>query len=578
MSFRSRPVLDRKHRPRWQDELRTQQLIVVGFALAIALALGIFGAAAWNGYWETHFSPVATVEDTTFNRSDLDQREDILAAETTAELIELQGQLEGPRSQFVQQQIDSLSQALQTVPQDATTSLVDAAVLDVRAGDFGVSVTDAEVDAEMAERYALPELVRASLILVEALPEDADAEDEPTEEQQAAAMEEAQAAMDRVEAGEDFATVATEVSDDFTSELGGDLGWFENGDAAYDEYFDALADAEPGDIVGPIETDRGAAVLQLVDRREATTEGPLPELLAAEGIDDATYRDYLRGELMAEAYRDHFETEVVTSPAAQQRVAQIFIAPVTGPVVPQERARHVLIQPDPELEVQADATDEQWEAALEEAREVEDLVREEDADWFTIAEEHSDDTGSGARGGDLGWYDPANPGFVQPFAAALADLEVGEVSQPIRTEFGYHVIEKTGERDSPQAQAAELVEALRADPDSFGETATQVSEDAESAANDGELGWVARYQLDEVLEDAVFALTEVGEIGDPVDTATAGITIYQLLESSESEEIEEERLDEIHAAGYERWLDQEVRAPVQTWVDPQFAPSATTTT
>ena len=63
MSFRSRPVLDRKHRPRWQDELRTQQLIVVGFALAIALALGIFGAAAWNGYWETHFSPVATVED-----------------------------------------------------------------------------------------------------------------------------------------------------------------------------------------------------------------------------------------------------------------------------------------------------------------------------------------------------------------------------------------------------------------------------------------------------------------------------------------------------------------------------------
>ena len=51
MSFRSRPVLDRRHRPRWQDELRTQQLIVIAFAVAISLAIGIFGAAAWNGYW-----------------------------------------------------------------------------------------------------------------------------------------------------------------------------------------------------------------------------------------------------------------------------------------------------------------------------------------------------------------------------------------------------------------------------------------------------------------------------------------------------------------------------------------------
>ena len=46
MSFRNRPVLDRKHRPRWQDELRTQQLIVAGSALAIAVAVGIFAAAA----------------------------------------------------------------------------------------------------------------------------------------------------------------------------------------------------------------------------------------------------------------------------------------------------------------------------------------------------------------------------------------------------------------------------------------------------------------------------------------------------------------------------------------------------
>jgi parvulin-like peptidyl-prolyl isomerase len=573
MSFRSRPVLDRKHRPRWQDELRTQQLTVVAFAVAIALAVGIFGASAWNGYWEAHFRPVAAVAGTSFDRADLDVRERILAAETIGQITELQATLGGPRDQIIQQQIDSLSQRFNNLASEAADSLVDSAVLAARAEDYGISVSDDELDAGVAERVTLPERVHASLILVEALPDDADPTDEPTDEQRAEAESAAQDARDRVEGGEDFATVATDVSDDFTASLGGDLGWFEDGDAAYDEYFDALKDAEPGDIVGPVETERGSAVLQLVDRREATTEGGLRDTLAQQGIDDATYRDYVRGQLLVDQYREYFDDEVVVSPAAQQRVAQIFITGVAGAVVPQERARHVLIQPDPELDDQSQATDEQWEAALDEAREVEDLVKADDADWFAIAEEHSDDTGSATRGGDLGWYDPANPQFVTAFAATLASLEVGEVSDPVRTEFGYHVIQKTGERDSPQQQAADLLDELRADPDTFAATATQVSEDYETAEEGGELGWVAPYQLDEAQEEAVFGLTEVGEISDPVDEGADGITIYQLLESSDSREIEADRLDDIRSQGFDRWLDEEVRAPVDSWLDPQYVSS-----
>jgi parvulin-like peptidyl-prolyl isomerase len=573
MSFRSRPVLDRKHRPRWQDELRTQQLTVVAFAVAIALAVGIFGASAWNGYWEAHFRPVAAVAGTSFDRADLDVRERILAAETIGQITELQATLGGPRDQIIQQQIDSLSQRFNNLASEAADSLVDSAVLAARAEDYGISVSDDELDAGVAERVTLPERVHASLILVEALPDDAEPTDEPTDEQRAEAESAAQDARDRVEGGEDFATVATDVSDDFTASLGGDLGWFEDGDAAYDEYFDALKDAEPGDIVGPVETERGSAVLQLVDRREATTEGGLRDTLAQQGIDDATYRDYVRGQLLVDQYREYFDDEVVVSPAAQQRVAQIFITGVAGAVVPQERARHVLIQPDPELDDQSQATDEQWEAALDEAREVEDLVKADDADWFAIAEEHSDDTGSATRGGDLGWYDPANPQFVTAFAATLASLEVGEVSDPVRTEFGYHVIQKTGERDSPQQQAADLLDELRADPDTFAATATQVSEDYETAEEGGELGWVAPYQLDEAQEEAVFGLTEVGEISDPVDEGADGITIYQLLESSDSREIEADRLDDIRSQGFDRWLDEEVRAPVDSWLDPQYVSS-----
>jgi parvulin-like peptidyl-prolyl isomerase len=577
MTLRSRPVLDRKHRPRWQDELRTQQLIVVGFAIAIAVAIGIFGAAAWNGYWESHARPVAVAAGVTLDRADLAQRETILTMELVAELDELQSQLSGgPRDQILNQQIQALNQQASNLTATAVESLVDGEVLRSRADEFGVGVNEADVDAEVATRVALAERVNANLILVEALPEDAEPDAEPTDKQRRVALEEAEAARDRIEGGEAFATVAAEVSDDFTAQTGGALGWFGDDDVAYDEYFDAMADASDGDLVGPIETDRGAALLELVARREATASGPLVDLLRSNGISDEEYREYVASDLLPDAYRDHFESEVVVSPAPQRRVAQIAIAPVQGEAVPQERARHVLVQPDPDLDDQAEASDEQWAEAEAEAREVREMLEAEDADWAAIAAEHSDDTGSASRGGDLGWYDPANPQFVPEFTAALDALEVGEISDPVRTDFGWHVIQKTGERESPRVQAEEIHEQLTEDPDAFAELAMQHSEDAETAAEGGVLGWVARYQLGRAQEEAVFGLAEVGDVSPIIDAGTDGLVIYRLLDVSESREIDDDRLEAIRTNGFERWLDEVVRIGVETWLDPQYETSTGT--
>jgi hypothetical protein len=84
---------------------------------------------------------------------------------------------------------------------------------------------------------------------------------------------------------------------------------------------------------------------------------------------------------------------------------------------------------------------------------------------------------------------------------------------------------------------------------------------------------VAPYQLDEPLEEVVFGLDEVDQISEPYDGGTSGITIYKLEELSDSREIEADRLEEIRTSGFDRWLEQEVRAPVETWVDPEFASS-----
>ncbi|MBK5229160.1 MAG: peptidylprolyl isomerase, partial [Actinobacteria bacterium] len=67
------------------------------------------------------------------------------------------------------------------------------------------------------------------------------------------------------------------------------------------------------------------------------------------------------------------------------------------------------------------------------------------------------DTTSGENGGDLGFSNYGE--FVEPFADALRDLEVGEVSRPVRTEFGTHLIYLRARRVTPLAEVQDEIVA-----------------------------------------------------------------------------------------------------------------------
>ena len=69
------------------------------------------------------------------------------------------------------------------------------------------------------------------------------------------------------------------------------------------------------------------------------------------------------------------------------------------------------------------------------------------ADFATIARERSQDPGSGAQGGDLGWFGTGM--MVQPFEEAVVALEPGAVSAPVETQFGWHVIRLNETRPVP---------------------------------------------------------------------------------------------------------------------------------
>jgi parvulin-like peptidyl-prolyl isomerase len=105
----------------------------------------------------------------------------------------------------------------------------------------------------------------------------------------------------------------------------------------------------------------------------------------------------------------------------------------------QVTARHILIRfkdsPAPLREGQKDRTDEE---ALAKAKEVRAALVA-GGDFAEIAKKDSDDTGSGVNGGTLGAF--GHGSMVKPFEDAAFALKINEVSEPIKTQFGYHIIQ-----------------------------------------------------------------------------------------------------------------------------------------
>jgi peptidyl-prolyl cis-trans isomerase D len=94
-------------------------------------------------------------------------------------------------------------------------------------------------------------------------------------------------------------------------------------------------------------------------------------------------------------------------------------------------ARHILIAVTDPKDTKASA------AALAKATEVEAELKA-GKDFGALAKQYSADPGSAAQGGDLGWAE--KNAYVAPFADALFAMQPGQVSDPVKTQYGYHVI------------------------------------------------------------------------------------------------------------------------------------------
>lgn len=110
-------------------------------------------------------------------------------------------------------------------------------------------------------------------------------------------------------------------------------------------------------------------------------------------------------------------------------------------IVNQVHARHILIKTN---ELQDDATVEQKLAGIR------DRILNKGEDFAAVASVVSQDPGSAADGGDLGWTGPGT--FVPEFERTLAQLQPNEISEPFRTQFGWHIIQLLGRRQFDNTQ------------------------------------------------------------------------------------------------------------------------------
>ncbi|MBC8757352.1 peptidylprolyl isomerase [Kordia sp. YSTF-M3] len=188
------------------------------------------------------------------------------------------------------------------------------------------------------------------------------------------------------------------------------------------------------------------------------------------------------------------------------------------------------------------------------------------ADFGEVAMENSDDPS--AKGnqkikpnkGDLGYFSAFR--MVYPFESAAFNTKIGDVSMPIRTQFGYHIIKvmdvranvgditvahillldkKEGEnKENPEDKIQDIYTQLQSGSD-FGKLAKRFSEDRSTAVNDGKLPKFGRGRLrSKEFEDVAFSLTKPEEFSKPFKSEF-GWHVVKLISKHEMKSFEDEK-------------------------------------
>jgi len=525
----------------------------LAFLGAIALSTLLLAGVLAVGWWSDNYASAVTVNGSSISVGEAKSRGEIANFRLSLEAARIRarvsaGTLTNEEADALLQQLDDAGTNLSS---QLTSDMIDALLVAQLAGEKSVTIDQVAIDAAWADETATPELRLLRRISIEIAK---GSKGVPTEATIAAAQQKADAILAEIKAGGDVGAIAKRESSDAYAAEGGRIGWSTK---AEDPLADpAYAAAWALTAVGATEAISQSAsqlVIFYVDQIRPAQADPNFEVSASDAkINMDLYKKMVGERALSAALSEVVTAELLVDPVEQRDISYIAVpVPQGNSEVEEVLVRHLLYSPNDDSAGAAglDATDPAWAAAEAEAKTAYEKIAA-GASMASLADQ-SDDTGSGANGGLLGWA--AKGSYVPAFEDAVwADgLQVGDLLGPIKTEFGYHVMQFEGRREGMTLRMEILAQELAGASVDFDARAAEALKEFEGMTTDN-LGFTSRYSLNAQIGSAAWLLA-ADEVSS-VQTLNSQMVIFK-VNAIEERALTEEQKATIKTSGYLVWLD-----------------------
>ena len=557
MTSRAKPIAKR-HRGSHESDHRRQVILNIFFSLVVILALLILAGAAAASYYGDHFAALATVSGQGISKDEYRTR----AAIETWRLdyaearIRSQQQANQIDSSVADQQLNAIAQARSNLSTQAIEDLIDLTLKSQLAGQQGVTVTDQQIDAQIAKEATTPE--NRHLWVIGFKPEVSSGATTANDAQKATAKANANQALADLRAGQTWETVAARNPDDVYSSKGGEIGWISADDTFLDPAFQAAEfSLQVGQYTDVIEgADGEYRIGRVTEIVPQSVDQAFQQKIKDAGISIDSYRAAERADAISVALSDKIVASVVDQPSVQRRLSEIFLAvdPNATPGVGDEvQVRHILFSPknDPQGAQTLPSTDPAWAAAEAEANAAYQTLVKDPSQFATLAKTDSDDTNTAADGGLLPYTSQANfdPAFGK--AAFAPGLQPNQILPPVKSAFGWHIIQFVDRRPQP-SDRINTIAADAAKPDADFAALAKANSGGATAADGGDIGWVAHYQLDSARDIAIFK-ADIGGLTQVIQEKD-GYYLYKVT-AEQTRLPDADQISTLKASAFSNWYD-----------------------